>query len=82
MNSLPVANRQLGQQLYCWPLMADATGVIFDVKRYAIHYCPDMPFPARNHTNPKRKRGRQVLSSLALQVSVGCVKLDRERYAS
>ena len=29
---------------------------------------------------PKRKRGRQVLSSLALWVSVACVKLDRERY--
>ena len=29
----------------------------------------------------KRKRGRQVLSSLALRASVRCVKLDRERYS-
>ena len=41
-----------------------------------------MPLPARKHTNPKRKRGRQVLSSLALRVGVRCVKLDGERYIS
>ena len=38
-----------------------------------------IPLPARNHTNPKRKRGWQVLSSLALRVSVRCAKVGRER---
>ena len=36
--------------------------------------------PGRNHTNPKRERGGQVLSSLALRASVQCVRLGRERY--
>ena len=39
-------------------------------RRKSFQHWPCIPLPARKHTNPKRKRGRQVLSSLALRVGM------------
>ena len=66
------------RQFARWGLSAESIEVVGS----ACHpgrYEPSIPLPARSYTNPKRKRGRQVLSSLALRVSVRCVQLDRER---
>ena len=45
-----------------------------------IHAHPFILLAVETDTNPKRKRGTQVIPSLTLRVSVKCLIFDREQY--